>query len=218
MPGGVGQRSCQSAHRGALLNGGGVAISINGIRCAGPRRRLLPGLFYSGDCKPQFVLVQGKFSGHAPGVKTTGGKPAANLEVRENIYSLNQYGGNASVVVAPGAVCGRGVVVEDEINAKQGGGTQRILQTRVRKSQTAGRVARSARLCWISLPIYRLINRPGVVRAGSRSEQHRELRGWRRGRGTRVALVGAAERHGGQGGNKRPCFGHSAHGVAECSR
>ena len=122
-------------------NGGGVAISINGTYDV-QDRVVDCYLDYSTleIVNPQFVLVQGNFflDTHLE-LRTTGGKPAANLEVRENIYSLNQYGGNASVVVAPGAVCGRGVVVEDEINAKQGGGTQRILQTRVRKSQDSGK-------------------------------------------------------------------------------
>ena len=57
--------------------------------------------------------------------------------MRENIYSLNLYGGNASVVITRGSLwpwCDSG----NEINAKQGG-AQRILQTRVRKSQDSGK-------------------------------------------------------------------------------
>ena len=57
------------------------------------------------------------------------------LVMRENIYSLNDYGGNKSVVIAKGATCNH-VTVEDEINGYQGSDEKdaHVLETHVKKS------------------------------------------------------------------------------------
>ena len=101
------------------------------------------------------------------------------------------------------------MVVEDEINAKQGGGTQRTLQTLSCKSQTAGRVAGPPLVLDFSADLlFGSIDWVSYAEVDPSSTENSEGGG---GAAVPVALVGAAERHGGQGGNKRPCLG-TVHG------
>lgn len=114
-------------------NGGGVAIAVNGSYDV--QDRIIDCyLDYSTleIVNPKFVLVQGNFfyNTHASLL----GSHVTQLVMRENIYSMNQYGGNSSVVVTDSATCDH-VTIEDEINGYQGGGGgPPILQTRVRTS------------------------------------------------------------------------------------
>ena len=93
---------------------------------------------------PKMNLIQGNFFYNAHAVLQVGLGEATDLIMRENIYSLGQYGGSESVVLA-GAdrwskVHCAGVVVEDDIDGWQGSpaghsGTT-IRSTRVRRSIT----------------------------------------------------------------------------------
>ena len=114
-------------------NGGGVAISVNGTYDI-QDRVVNSYLDYSTleIVNPKSVLVQGNFFYNTHAVLV--GARVTQLVMRENTYSLNQYGGNASIVISNGATCEH-VTVEDEINGYQGGGGgPPVRQTRLRTS------------------------------------------------------------------------------------
>lgn len=106
-------------------NGGGVAISVNGSYDV-QDRVLACYLDYSTltVVNPRMLLAQGNFFYNAHAVLV--GSEINNVVFRENVYSLNQYGGNASIVLQPAAgpappagISCSALVVEDEINALQ---------------------------------------------------------------------------------------------------
>ena len=116
-------------------NGAGVAISVNGSYDVQDR---IVDCYLDYDVleivNPRFVLVQGNFF-YNTHTELLGTQPVTQLVMRENIYSLNDYGGNKSVVIAKGATCNH-VTVEDEINGYQGSDEKdaHVLQTHVKKS------------------------------------------------------------------------------------
>ena len=82
---------------------------------------------------PKFVLAQGNFFYNTHAVLT--GNRIQGLVMRENIYSMDQYGGNQSIVLAStGAVTCSAVVVEDDINGQQNSQPVTILQTSATQS------------------------------------------------------------------------------------
>ena len=119
-------------------NGGGTAISVNGSYDI-QDRVIDCYLDYSTleIVQPRYVLVQGNFfyNAHTTLVPSSGGdQPVAWLTMKDNIYSLNQYGGNKSVVVPMGTKCML-VDIVDEINANQGKrDSSTVLQTRLKRS------------------------------------------------------------------------------------
>ena len=116
-------------------NGAGqVAISVNGSYDV--QDRIVDCYLDYGVLSivnPQFVLVQGNFF-YNTHMELLGAQPVTQMIMKENMFSLNQYGGNKSVVVADGARCSQ-VTVEDNINAYQG--TQEksmhVLSTRLKR-------------------------------------------------------------------------------------
>eukprot|EP00939_MAST-03C_sp_MAST-3C-sp1_P003382 g3382.t1 len=116
-------------------NGGGVAIRIDGsydiqdriVNCY---------LDYSTleIVNPKFVLVEGSFFYNTHAVLV--GKNVQGLTMRDNIYSMNDYGGNTSVVLeggSAGVLC-TNVVIEDAIDAQQNQQPVRLLRTVARQS------------------------------------------------------------------------------------
>jgi len=117
-------------------NGGGVAIKVNGTYDI-QDRILNCYLDYSTlmIVNPKFVLVEGNFFYETHAVLV--GPQLNGLTMKNNIYSMNQCGGNVSVVLdneKGGEPTCHNVVIEDEINGQQSGGTVSILQTTARKS------------------------------------------------------------------------------------
>ena len=117
-------------------NGGGTAISINGSYDIQDR---IVDCYLDYDVleivQPRYVLVENNFfyNTHTTLVPS-GEQPVSWLTMKNNIYSLNQYGGNKSVVVPPGTKC-QWVDIVDEIDGNQGkAGSSIVLQTRLKKS------------------------------------------------------------------------------------
>lgn len=123
-------------------NGGGVAISLNGVYDV--QDRIINCYFDHSDLQilnPKFVLCQGNFFFNSHTVLV--GDALEGFVMRENIYSLNEHGGNESIVLQPAVgshhdgtfypSCSS-VVIEDEIDAEQDGRTPFIYETSARKS------------------------------------------------------------------------------------
>ena len=115
-------------------NGGGVAISVNGTYDI--QDRIVDSyLDYSTlqIVNPKFVLVEGNFFFNTHAVLL--GSKVQQLIMRNNIYSLDKYGGKNSIVVDVGAKCGNGVKIEEDINGEQTvSKTAFVRQTRVKRS------------------------------------------------------------------------------------
>jgi hypothetical protein len=122
-------------------NGGGVAISLQGsydiqdriINCYLDYSQLV-------ITEPKFVLAQGNFFYNAHTVLA--GDALHGLVMRENVYSLNDYGGDESIVLQPSSsgsgggglpTCSK-VVVEDDIDAEQSTAPHHIRATSARQS------------------------------------------------------------------------------------
>ena len=114
-------------------NGGGTAIKIDGsydiqdriVNCY---------LDYStlDIVNAKFVLVQGNFFYNTHAVLE--GSNVEGLVMRENIYSLNDYGGNVSIVLQNKTAICNNVVIEDAIYAQQNSNPVQLLRTVSRKS------------------------------------------------------------------------------------
>ena len=114
-------------------NGGGTAIKIDGsydiqdriVNCY---------LDYStlDIVNPKFVLVQGNFFYNTHAVLE--GNNVQGLVMRENIYSLNDYGGNVSIVLQDKTATCHNVVIEDAIYAQQNAKPVQLFRTVSRKS------------------------------------------------------------------------------------
>ena len=124
-------------------NGGGVAISVNGAYDI-QDRIVNCYLDYSvlQILNPKFVLCQGNFFYNSHTVLV--GDALEGFVMRENIYSMNDFGGNESIVLQPSAGQSRSgekfspschsVVVEDEIDAEQDSRAHFVYETSARKS------------------------------------------------------------------------------------
>lgn len=111
-------------------NGGGVAISINGSYDI--QDRIIDCyLDYSvlEIVNPRFVLCEGNFFYNAH-TELVGNK-IEGLTMRDNIYSLNQYGGSRSIVLnsTDGAPTCKNMIIEGEIDGQQSGNEHIIYQT-----------------------------------------------------------------------------------------
>lgn len=125
-------------------NGGGVAISVNGAYDI-QDRIVNCYLDYSvlQILNPKFVLCQGNFFYNSHTVLV--GDSLEGFVMRENIYSMNDFGGNESIVLRPSAgrshvdgekfspAC-HSVVVEDEIDAEQDSRAHFVYETSAKKS------------------------------------------------------------------------------------
>jgi len=115
-------------------NGGGVAISIDGSYDV-QDRIVNCYLDYSTlqITNPKFVLVQGNFFYNSHAVLV--GAKLEGLVMKQNIYSMNQYGGNRSIVLQSLSVptC-KDVVIMEDIDGQQTGGTHTIYRTSIQQS------------------------------------------------------------------------------------
>ena len=114
-------------------NGGGTAIKIDGSYDV-QDRIVNCYLDYSTleVVNPKFVLVQGNFFYETHAVLV--GQSIQGFVMRENIYSLNDYGGNVSIVLADKNATCHNVVIEDDIYAQQNSNPVQLLRTVSRKS------------------------------------------------------------------------------------
>jgi len=114
-------------------NGGGVAVRIDGsydiqdriVNCYMDYSTL-------NIVNPKFVLVQGNFFYNTHAILE--GQNVQGLVMRENIYSLNDQGGNVSIVLDNKNATCHNVVIEDAIYAQQNSNPVQLLRTVSHKS------------------------------------------------------------------------------------